>query len=57
MTGEPPRRGRRVMLRDRGQECEALDGLLADVQGRAQPGAAIRGEPGIGKTITGAEYT
>jgi AAA ATPase domain len=39
------------MLRGRGQECEALDGLLADVRAGRSRVLAIRGGPGIGKTV------
>jgi AAA ATPase domain len=38
------------MLSGRGQECEALDGLLADVRAGRSRVLVIRGEPGIGKT-------
>src|SRR6266700_1123861 len=41
---------RRVMLRGRGQQCETLDGLLADVRARRSRALVVRGEPGIGKT-------
>ena len=50
MTGEPPRGGRRVMLRGRGQQCGALDGLLVDVRAGRSRVLVVRGEPGIGKT-------
>src|SRR5260370_414171 len=41
---------RRVMLRDRGQQCRTLDGLLADVRAGRSRALVVRGEPGIGKT-------
>src|SRR5712691_3183787 len=41
---------RRVMLRGRGQQCETLDGLLADVRAGRSRALVVRGEPGIGKT-------
>jgi hypothetical protein len=41
---------RRVMLRGRTQECEVLDGLLADVRAGRSRVLVVRGEPGIGKT-------
>src|SRR5260370_12404771 len=41
---------RRVMLRGRGQQCRALDGLLADVRAGRSRELVVRGEPGIGKT-------
>jgi DNA-binding CsgD family transcriptional regulator len=41
---------RRVMLRGRGQQCRALDGLLADVRAGRSRALVVRGEPGIGKT-------
>src|SRR6266704_3412490 len=41
---------RRVMLRGRGQQCETLDGLHADVRARRSRALVVRGEPGIGKT-------
>src|SRR5580704_12267869 len=41
---------RRVMLRGRGQQCRALDGLLADVWAGRSRVLVVRGEPGIGKT-------
>src|SRR5713226_10023996 len=41
---------RRVMLRGRGQQCETLDGLLADVRAGRSRVLVVRGEPGIGKT-------
>src|SRR3984893_3708254 len=41
---------RRVMLRGRGQQCRALDGLLADVRAGRSRVLVVRGEPGIGKT-------
>src|SRR5260370_42608757 len=40
----------RVMLRGRGQQCETLDGLLADVRAGRSRALVVRGEPGIGKT-------
>src|SRR5260370_8012244 len=41
---------RRIMLRGRGQQCETLDGLLADVRAGRSRALVVRGEPGIGKT-------
>src|SRR5712691_1061780 len=41
---------RRVTLRGRGQQCETLDGLLADVRAGRSRALVVRGEPGIGKT-------
>jgi AAA ATPase domain len=38
------------MLRGRGQQCEALDGLLVDVRAGRSRVLVVRGEPGIGKT-------
>jgi hypothetical protein len=38
------------MLWGRGQECEALDGLLADVRAGRSRVLVVCGEPGIGKT-------
>jgi len=38
------------MLRGRGQQCRALDGLLADVRAGRSQVLVMRGEPGIGKT-------
>src|SRR5260370_24582539 len=38
------------MLRGRGQQCRALDGLLADVRAGRSRVLVVRGEPGIGKT-------
>ena len=38
------------MLWGRGQQCSALDGLLADVRAGRSRVLVIRGEPGIGKT-------
>src|SRR2546425_8057423 len=49
MTGSR-REGRRVTLWGRRQQCEALDGLLADVRAGRSRVLVIRGEPGIGKT-------
>src|SRR5712691_6809816 len=49
MAGDPPG-GRRVMLWGRRQQCEALDGLLADVRAGRSRVLVVRGEPGIGKT-------
>ena len=54
---ERPSEWRRVMLRGRGQQCRALDGLFADVRAGRSRALVVRGEPGIGKTILGAEYT
>jgi DNA-binding CsgD family transcriptional regulator len=39
-----------VTLWGRRQECEALDGLLADVRAGRSRALVVRGEPGIGKT-------
>src|SRR5216683_1849569 len=47
---------RRVMLRGRGQQCETLDGLLADVRAGRSRALVVRGEPGIGKTAL-LDYT
>src|SRR6266446_2436652 len=41
---------RRVMLRGRRQQCETLDGLLADVRAGRSRVLVVRGEAGIGKT-------
>jgi hypothetical protein len=49
MAGDRPK-GRRVMLWGRRQECEALDGLLAEVRAGRSRVLVIRGEAGIGKT-------
>jgi hypothetical protein len=38
------------MLRGRGQQCGALDGLLVDVRAGRSRVLVVRGEPGIGKT-------
>jgi DNA-binding CsgD family transcriptional regulator/tetratricopeptide (TPR) repeat protein len=38
------------MLRGRGKQCLALDGLLADVRAGGSRTLVVRGEPGIGKT-------
>ena len=38
------------MLRGRGQQCGALDGLLVDVRAGGGRVLVVRGEPGIGKT-------
>ena len=38
------------MLRGRGQQCCALDGLLAEVRAERSRVLVVRGEPGIGKT-------
>src|SRR5580704_2542494 len=47
---EQPGEWRRVMLRGRGQQCRALDGLLEDVRAGRSRALVVRGEPGIGKT-------
>jgi predicted ATPase len=39
-----------MMLRGRGQQCEALDGLLAQVRAGRSRVLVARGEAGIGKT-------
>jgi len=39
------------MLRGRGQQCRALDGLLADVRAGRSRVLVLRGEPGIGKSV------
>src|ERR1700687_3941578 len=49
-------RGRQVMLRGRRQQCEVLDGLLADAQAGRSRVLVVRGEPGIGKTAPEREY-
>jgi DNA-binding CsgD family transcriptional regulator len=49
MAGNPPK-GRRVMLWGRRQQCEALDGLLAEVRAGRSQTLVLRGEAGIGKT-------
>src|SRR6266853_4685591 len=49
MAGDPPK-GRRVMLWGRRQQCEALDGLIAEVRAGRSRALVLRGEPGIGKT-------
>jgi DNA-binding CsgD family transcriptional regulator len=38
------------MFRGRGQQCRALDGLLAEVRAGYSRVLVVRGEPGIGKT-------
>jgi len=38
------------MLRGRGQQCRALDGLLGEVRAGRSRVLVVRGEPGIGKT-------
>jgi predicted ATPase len=38
------------MLRGRKQQCEALDGLLAEVRAGRSRVLVVRGGPGIGKT-------
>jgi DNA-binding CsgD family transcriptional regulator len=45
-----PQKGRRVRLWGRGQQCDALDGLLAEVRTGRSRVLVIRGDPGIGKT-------
>ena len=49
MAGDPPK-GRRVMLWGRGQQCEALDSLLAEVGAGRSQALVLRDEAGIGKT-------
>src|SRR5229473_2576893 len=49
MAGDPPK-GRRVMLWGRRQQCEALDGLIAEVRAGRSRVLVVRGEAGIGKT-------
>src|SRR6266481_6065271 len=49
MAGDRPK-GRQVMLWGRRQQCEALDGLLADVRAGRSRVLVVRGEPGIGKS-------
>src|SRR5258708_4869920 len=49
MAGDPPG-GRGVRLWGGRQQCEALDGLLADVRAGRSRVLVVRGEPGIGKT-------
>src|SRR6266849_8320188 len=49
MAGDRPK-GCRVMLWGRRQQCEALDGLLADVRAGRSRVLVVRGEAGIGKT-------
>jgi predicted ATPase len=44
------RKGRRVTLWGRRQQCRALDGLVADVRAGRSRALVVRGEPGIGKT-------
>jgi DNA-binding CsgD family transcriptional regulator len=39
-----------VILQGRGQQCRALDELLADVRAGRSRALVVRGEPGIGKT-------
>ena len=39
-----------MILRGRGQQCGALDGLLVDVRAGRGRVLVVRGEPGIGKT-------
>ncbi|MDT7672146.1 MAG: hypothetical protein QOD82_48 [Pseudonocardiales bacterium] len=38
------------MLRGRKQQCETLDGLLAEFRAGRSRALVVRGEPGIGKT-------
>jgi predicted ATPase len=38
------------VLRDRRNECEAFDRLLADVRAGESRALVVRGEPGVGKT-------
>ena len=40
----------RLVLQGRLQQCQALDGLLADVRAGRSRALVVRGEPGIGKT-------
>ena len=49
MAGDPPK-GCRVMLWGRRQQCEALDGLIAEVRAGRSRVLVVRGEAGIGKT-------
>jgi hypothetical protein len=49
MAGDQPE-GRWVMLWGRRPQCEALDGLLAEVRAGRSRVLVIRGEAGIGKT-------
>src|SRR5207244_1328244 len=49
MAGERPK-GRRVMLWGRRQQCEALDGLLAEVRAGRSGVLVLLREAGIGKT-------
>src|SRR6266849_3210059 len=49
MAGDRPK-GCRVILWGRRQQCEALDGLLADVRAGRSRVLVVRGEAGIGKT-------
>ena len=49
MAGSPSK-GCRVTLWGRRQQCEALDGLLAEVRAGRSRALVVRGEPGIGKT-------
>src|SRR6266849_2209454 len=49
MAGDRPK-GCRVILWGRRQQCEALDGLLADVRAGRSRVLVVRGAPGIGKT-------
>src|SRR6266851_2440005 len=49
MTGSR-RRGRQVTLWGRREQCEVLDGLLADVRAERSRVLVVRGEPGIGKS-------
>ena len=49
MAGDPPK-GPPVMLWGRRPQCEALDGLLAEVRAGRSRVLVVRGEAGIGKT-------
>ena len=48
MASEPPGRGRQMVLRGRGRQCEVLDALLAEV------GAGTR-NAGAGQGLRGCE--
>ena len=50
MATQPPEGRRRVTLWGRREQCNALDGLLADARAGRSRTMVVRGEPGIGKT-------
>src|SRR4051812_2511347 len=50
MAGRRALSGRLTRLRGRGDECCALDGILADVRAGKGRALVVRGEAGVGKT-------